>query len=70
MLEDGYAAPDIGPGLVGSSAAFRKLIENVARIAQMAEENTTAAGDSASAADQLKQLAGELNATVQRFRLA
>jgi DNA-binding NtrC family response regulator len=34
VLEDGYAAPDIGPGLVGGSAAFRKLIENVERIAR------------------------------------
>ncbi len=39
VLEDGYAAPDIGPGLVGGSAAFLKLMENVGRIAR--SEGTT-----------------------------
>ena len=33
VLEDGYAAPSIFPGFVGSSPAFQKLLANVARIA-------------------------------------
>jgi transcriptional regulator with GAF, ATPase, and Fis domain len=39
VLEDGYAAPDIGPGLVGGSPAFLKLMDNVGRIAR--SEGTT-----------------------------
>ena len=34
VLEDGYAVPNIGPGLVGGSPAFLKLMESVARIAR------------------------------------
>jgi DNA-binding NtrC family response regulator len=34
VLEDGYAAPNIASGIVGSSPAFRKLMDNVARIAR------------------------------------
>jgi len=34
VLEDGYAAPNVAPGLVGASPAFLKLMENVARIAR------------------------------------
>ncbi len=34
VLEDGYAAPDVWPGLVGASPAFRKVMENVTRIAR------------------------------------
>ncbi len=33
VLEDGYAAPNVAPGVVGSSPAFRKVLENVARLA-------------------------------------
>jgi DNA-binding NtrC family response regulator len=34
VLEDGYAAPDVTAGLVGGSAAFATLMDNVARIAR------------------------------------
>ncbi len=34
VLEDGYAPPNVASGLVGTSAAFQKLLENVARIAR------------------------------------
>jgi DNA-binding NtrC family response regulator len=34
VLEDGYAAPNVAPGVVGASPAFLKLMENVARIAR------------------------------------
>ncbi|MBI2222945.1 MAG: sigma-54-dependent Fis family transcriptional regulator [Acidobacteria bacterium] len=34
VLEDGYAAPNVAPGLVGASPAFVKLMDNVARIAR------------------------------------
>ena len=34
VLEDGYAAPNVAAGLVGTSPAFVKLLENVARIAR------------------------------------
>lgn len=34
VLEDGYAPPNVASGLVGTSAAFRALLENVARIAR------------------------------------
>jgi len=34
VLEDGYSAPNVTTGIVGTSAAFLKLIENVARIAR------------------------------------
>ena len=44
VLEDGYAAPNVFPGLVGSSPAFRKLLDNVARIAR-AETTTLILGE-------------------------
>ena len=34
VLEDGYAAPNVAPGLVGASVEFRRLLETVARIAR------------------------------------
>src|SRR3989338_11133483 len=34
VLEDGYAAPNVASGLVGASAAFQTLLENVARTAR------------------------------------
>jgi DNA-binding NtrC family response regulator len=34
VLEDGYAGPDVAPGIVGESPAFLKLMEHVARIAR------------------------------------
>lgn len=34
VLEDGYSAPSVTTGIVGTSAAFLKLMENVARIAR------------------------------------
>ncbi len=34
VLEDGYSAPEVAPEIVGSSAANRKLLEAVARIAR------------------------------------
>ncbi len=34
VLEDGYSAPDVAPGVVGASPAFVKLMANVARIAR------------------------------------
>jgi DNA-binding NtrC family response regulator len=34
VLEDGYAAPRVGPEIVGRSAASRKLLDAVARIAR------------------------------------
>jgi transcriptional regulator with GAF, ATPase, and Fis domain len=34
VLEDGYAAPNVAPGLVGASPAFLKVMENVTRIAR------------------------------------
>ncbi len=34
VLEDGYAAPNVASEMVGTSAVFRKLLDNVARIAR------------------------------------
>ena len=34
VLEDGYSSPNVTSGVVGKSAAFSKLMENVARIAR------------------------------------
>ena len=34
VLEDGYSAPNVTTGIVGTSTAFLKLMENVARIAR------------------------------------
>jgi len=34
VLEDGYATPNVASGLVGTSPAFSKLLENVARMAR------------------------------------
>ncbi len=34
VLEDGYAAPNVAPGLVGASPGFVKVMENVTRIAR------------------------------------
>jgi DNA-binding NtrC family response regulator len=39
VLEDGYAAPQVGPEIVGESAAFRSLMDAVSRIART--ESTT-----------------------------
>lgn len=34
VLEDGYATPNVASGVVGASAEFTKLLENVARVAR------------------------------------
>ncbi len=34
VLEDGYAAPNVASEMIGTSAVFRKLLDNVARIAR------------------------------------
>ncbi len=34
ILEDGYSAPDVAPGLVGESPAFKGLLKKVARVAR------------------------------------
>jgi DNA-binding NtrC family response regulator len=44
VLEDGYAAPDLAPQLVGTSPSFLKLLDNVARIAR-AEATTLILGE-------------------------
>jgi DNA-binding NtrC family response regulator len=44
ILEDGYTAPNPGPGFVGASPAFVKLLENVARMAR-AEATTLILGE-------------------------
>jgi DNA-binding NtrC family response regulator len=50
VLEDGYAAPNVFPGLVGSSPAFEKLLQQVARIART-EATTLILGETGAGKD-------------------
>jgi len=61
---------DITAAMHEQAAATTNIAQNVERIAQMAEENTAAASQTASAAAGLHDLAQELSDTVSRFRIA
>lgn len=60
---------DISAALNEQTKASQDVASSVERIAQMAEENNRAVEEAAHAAQQLQQLAGDLHATVRRFRM-
>ncbi|MFC5299739.1 methyl-accepting chemotaxis protein [Azospira restricta] len=61
---------DITAAMHEQAAATTNIAQNVERIAQMAEENTAAASQTAGAAGELRDLAQDLAGTVNRFRIA
>lgn len=60
---------DISAALVEQSSASNDIATHVERVAQMSEENSTAAGKSAAAAQHLEELANTMRASVAQFRI-
>ncbi|MBI4741958.1 MAG: methyl-accepting chemotaxis protein [Betaproteobacteria bacterium] len=60
---------DISAALVEQSAASNDIATHVEKVAQMSEENSSAASQSASAAKHLEELADTMRASVSRFRI-
>jgi len=60
---------DISAALAEQSSASNDIASHVERVAQMSEENSAAAGETASAANHLEQLAGTMRSAVSRFRI-
>jgi len=60
---------DISAALVEQSSASNDIASHVEKVAQMSEENSAAAGETASAANHLEQLAGTMRSTVSKFRI-
>ncbi len=60
---------DIAAALREQSIAAQSLAGGVERIAQMAEKNSAAVGRTADSAREMEALAGELGASVARFRV-
>jgi methyl-accepting chemotaxis protein len=60
---------DISAALVEQSSASNDIATHVERVAQMSEENSTAAGQSAAAAQRLEELANTMRASVAQFRI-
>ena len=61
---------DISSSLREQSCASNEIARNVERIAQMAEENSTAVSANAETAAHLEMLSTGLNQEIQRFKLA
>lgn len=61
---------DISAALREQSSASTQIAQNVERIAAMAEENVSSVKDVAHAAENLEALAGMLNESVGKFRIA
>jgi methyl-accepting chemotaxis protein len=59
----------ISSALAEQSVASNDIAAHIERVAQMTEENSTAAELSADAAKQLEQLADDMRRTVDRFRI-
>ena len=55
VLEDGYSAPNVATGIVGTSAAFAKLLETVARIART-DETTLILGETGAGKEVVAKL--------------
>jgi len=60
---------DISAALVEQSSASNDIATHVERVAQMSEENSTAANQSATAAQHLEELAGAMRASVAQFKI-
>jgi methyl-accepting chemotaxis protein len=60
---------DISAALIEQSSASNDIATHVERVAQMSEENSTAAGQSAAAAQHLEELANAMRASVAQFRI-
>lgn len=60
---------DISDSLNEQNSASQDIAVHVERVAQQAEENTAAAGQTANSAIQLEKLASDMRATVGRFKL-
>ena len=61
---------DISTSLREQSAASTEIAKNVERIAQMAEENSSAVAENADTANHLERLSESLEAEVRRFKLS
>jgi methyl-accepting chemotaxis protein len=60
---------DISGALQQQNLAYKDVARHVERIAQMTEENSYAANETAGAAQQLKGLSQAMQQAVARFRL-
>lgn len=68
-LEVNRVVNEISSALQEQSAAATDIAQNVERIAQMAEQNAGAVGETNVAAHELRAIAVDLDAALQRFRL-
>ena len=60
---------DISSALVEQTSASNDISVHVEKVAQMTEENSAAASESAGSASHLEQLAEDMRATVSKFRI-
>jgi methyl-accepting chemotaxis protein len=60
---------DISTALVEQSKASNDIASNIEKVAQMTEKNCAAAEQTAGAAKHLEELADEMRATVNRFKV-
>jgi methyl-accepting chemotaxis protein len=60
---------EISSALVEQSSASNDIANHVERVAQMSEENSAAASETASATLNLKQLADAMREGVERFKI-
>ena len=60
---------EISAALVEQSSASNNISAQVERVAQMTENNSAAASETADAANRLEQLAGEMRTAVSKFRI-
>nr|WP_248281537.1 methyl-accepting chemotaxis protein [Aromatoleum petrolei] len=68
-LETRTGLAEISSAMSEQTAVTSDIAKNIECIAQMADENTAAAGQTAEAAEELRQVSGQLNTTVERFRI-
>ncbi len=61
---------DISTAIREQGATSSEIAQNVEKIAQMGEQNSTVAGETAQAADQMRTLADKLQNAVTRFKVA
>ena len=60
---------DISSALTEQSSASNDIAAQVEKVAQMTEENSAAAAETSSAANNLQELASDMRATVNRFKI-
>ncbi|SIP95939.1 methyl-accepting chemotaxis sensory transducer with Cache sensor [Aromatoleum tolulyticum] len=68
-LETRTGLAEISSAMSEQTAVTTDIAKNIECIAQMAEENTAAAGQTAEAAEELRKVSGQLNTTVEKFRI-